>query len=231
MKNKKIWTKQETVALLWLLGATLIVITFSLWQNLNIPVFTLLFLSLPLANLLIQKDAKRIGMGWIGFGKVIKWAGINLGILILIYAIFEPWSGAYAFILKEATGAGSTDPTFAWLTLFEGICGWLGMFLFSGLFSIFAEEVCFRGWLLRTFTPKVGPLWSNLIQAALFTLPQLIVVFLMPSPIMGVVYGLVYAFIAIGMINGWVSRRAGAIWPNLIAAAVMNLILSVLILR
>jgi hypothetical protein len=47
---------------------------------------------------------------------------------------------------------------------------------------------------------------------------------------MGIVYGLVYSFGAIGMINGWVSMKAGAIWPNLIAASVMNLILSILIL-
>jgi len=47
---------------------------------------------------------------------------------------------------------------------------------------------------------------------------------------MGLVYGLVYAFGAIGLINGWISMKAGAIWPNLIAAAVMNLILSIVIL-
>lgn len=214
MENKKIWTKQETLALIWLLAAIFIAIAFSLWQDLNIPVFTLLFLILPLSNLLIQKDAKRIGMGWISFGNVVKWAGINLAALILIYAIFEPWSGAYAFILEQATSQGSSDPTFAWLTLFTGWTGWVGMFFFTGLISIFAEEVCFRGWLLRTFLPKVGPLWSNVIQAALFTLPQLIVVLLMPSPIMGTIYGFVYGFIAIEMINGWVSQKAGAIWPG-----------------
>ena len=53
----------------------------------------------------------------------------------------------------------------------------------------------------------------------------------MPTPVMGLVYGLVYAFAATGMINGWVASKAGAIWPNLVAATLMNLILSVLILR
>lgn len=104
------------------------------------------------------------------------------------------------------------------------------MFLFTALISIFAEELFFRGWLQNLLRPKVGTFWANVIQAAIFTLPQLIVAFIMPSPVMGLVYALIYAFGAIGMLNGWVASRAGAIWPNLIAASVMNLILSVFIL-
>ena len=105
------------------------------------------------------------------------------------------------------------------------------MFSFSGLITIFAEELFFRGWLQNTLRPKVGKLWANVIQAALFTLPQLIVAFLMPSPVIGVVYGLVYSFGAIGMINGWIATQASAIWPNLIAATVINLILSIVVLH
>lgn len=229
MENRHPWGKQEIFALIWLLAAAIITIGFSLWQELSLPFFTLLFLILPLVNLLIRKDAQRIGMGEIRWTQVFKWAGINLAALILIYAIFEPWSGAYRFLLQEATRPNSTDPTFVWLRMFTGFEGWLGLLMFSGLVSIFAEEVCFRGWLLRALTPKTGPLWANLIQAALFTLPQLVIAFLMPRPVMGIVYGLVYAFGAIGLINGWVSHKAGAIWPNLIAATIMNLILTIVL--
>jgi len=104
------------------------------------------------------------------------------------------------------------------------------MFLFSGLISIFAKELCFRCWILNTLKPEVGYFWANIMQAAIFTLPQLLVAFMMPSLAMSLVYGLVYAFGTIGLINGWISMKAGAIWPNLIAAAVMNLILSIVIL-
>lgn len=230
MKKEGKWRKQETIALIWLVFAIIFAVSFSLWQDLSIPLFTILFLLPPLINLLVKKDARRIGMGSIPLGKFLKWAGINLAALILVYAIFEPWSGAYAFLLEEATGSGSTDPTFYWLKEFSGIGGWIGMLLFSGFVSIFAEEICFRGWLQNIFRPKTGSFWANVIQAMVFTLPQLIVAFIMPSPIMGIVYGLVYAFGAIGMINGWVASQAGAIWPNLAAASIMNLILSVLIL-
>jgi len=230
MKNTKFWGSSETFAVIWIIAALLLAVLFPIWQDLSLPIFTLLFLIIPLVILIKRKNAKRLGMGKIELGMILKWAAINFGALILVYAIFEPWSGAYRFILSEATGSGSTDPTFFWLRLFEGPGGFLGMFLFSGLITIFAEELCFRGWLLRTLEPKVGGVWANVIQAAIFTLPQLVVVFIMPSLTMGLVYGLVYSFIAIGMINGWVSMKAGAIWPNLIAASLMNLILSVLIL-
>jgi membrane protease YdiL (CAAX protease family) len=230
MKNTKIWGNQETLSVIWLIAALVLAVLFPIWQGLSLPIFTFIFLIIPLINLLRKKQAQRIGMGRIEAGKILKWSAINLGALILVYAVFEPWSGAYRFLLLEATGSSSTDPTFFWLRLFEGPVGWLGMFLFSGLITIFAEELCFRGWLLRTLEPRVGKFWANIIQAALFTLPQLVVVFIMPSLSMGLVYGLVYSFGAIGMINGWVSMKAGAIWPNLIAASVMNLILSVIIL-
>jgi membrane protease YdiL (CAAX protease family) len=221
---------QETLALVWLLAAAITAVGFSLWQGLSLPLFTLLFLLLPLINLLTRRDAQRIGLGKIRWMQVLKWSGINLAALIVIYAVFEPWSGAYRFLLQEATGLNTSDPTFAWLTIFNGPAGWVGMFFFSGLVSIFAEELCFRGWLLRVLTPKVNPIWANVIQAALFTLPQLVVAFLMPRPVMGIVYGLVYAFGAIGLINGWVAHKAGAIWPNLIVATVMNLVLVIILL-
>lgn len=230
MNNKTTWGNQETFAAFWIIAALILAVLIPVWQGLSLPIFTFLFLILPMINLLRHKQAQRIGMGRIKPGKILKWTAINLGVLIVIYAIFEPWSGAYRFLLSEATGSGSTDPTFFWLRLFEGPAGWLGVFIFSGLITIFAEELCFRGWLLRTLKPKVGGFWANVIQAAIFTLPQLVVVFLMPSLTMGIVYGLVYSFGAIGLVNGWVSMKAGAIWPNLIAAAVMNLTLSVLIL-
>ena len=230
MNKEGKWHKQETLAFIWLISAIIFAIGFSIWQDLSIPLFTILFLLPPLINLLVKKDAQRIGMGSIPLGQFLKWAGINLAALILVYAIFEPWSGAYAFLLEEATGPASTDPTFYWLKEFSGIGGWIGMLFFSGFISIFAEEICFRGWLLNLLRPKTGLFWANVIQALMFTLPQLIVVFIMPSPIMGIVYGLVYAFGAIGMINGWVASQAGAIWPNLAAASIMNLILSALIL-
>ena len=228
-ENKK-WQKQEILAVVWLVGGLALAVAFSLWLKVSIPLFTLIFLLYPLIILVRRKDAAHIGMGQIPWRDFLKWTGINLAALMVVYAIFEPWSGAYAYLLEEATAPGATDPTFAWLTHFDGLAGWTGMFLFSGLISIFAEELFFRGWLQNALRPKAGAVWANVIQAALFTLPQLIVAFLMPTPIMGLVYGLVYAFGAIGMINGWVAAKAGAIWPNLVAAALMNLILSVLIL-
>ncbi len=224
------WTNQENLGLIWILIALIISIIFPIWQNLNLPIFTLLSLILPLISLLRHKNTARIGLGKISLGHLLKWTAINLGALAVMYAVFEPWSGAYASLVEEATQPGSTDPTFAWLSILKGPAGWIGLFLFSGIVTIFAEELCFRGWLMRMLAPKTGAFWANVLQAALFTAPQLIIAFIMPQPVQSIVYGLVYAFLGIGMINGWVSQKAGAIWPNLIAASIMNVVLSLLIL-
>lgn len=89
MDKCKTWTSQETLALIWLLAASAIAIIYPIWQDLILPIFTLLFLTIPLVNLIINKDADRIGMGKIKFIELLKWVSINLGALILIYAILS----------------------------------------------------------------------------------------------------------------------------------------------
>ncbi len=220
----------KTLALIWILAALTMAVIFSIWQSLNLPIFTLLFLILPLISLVRHKEASKIGLKPISVGSFLKWTAVNLGGLGLMYVIFESWSGAYAFLLKEATAPGAADPTFIWLSRLDGAAGWIGLLLFSGLITIFAEELCFRGWVQFRLMEKIKPIWANLIQAALFTLPQLIAAAMMPDPVQGIVYGLVYAFGAIGLFNGWIAQQAGAIWPNLAAATLMNLILSLIIL-
>jgi membrane protease YdiL (CAAX protease family) len=62
------------------------------------------------------------------------------------------------------------------------------------------------------------------IQAALFTLPQLLVTLAM-SPLQALVYGLAYSWLAIGVAGGWAAARTGSIWPSLLTATLLNLIL------
>ena len=171
MTENKNWQRQGILAVVWLVGGLALAVALSLWLKASIPLFTLIFLLYPLINLVRRKDAAHVGMGQIPWRDFIKWTGINLAALMVVYAIFEPWSGAYAYLLEEVTAPGATDPTFAWLTRFNGLGGWAGMVLFSGLISIFAEELFFRGWLQNALRPRVGGLWANVIQAALFTLP------------------------------------------------------------
>ena len=63
---------------------------------------------------------------------------------------------------------------------------WVGMF-FSDLICIFTQEQCSRGWILNTLKSEIGSLWANIIQAAIFTLPQFLAAIMMPSLAMGLI--------------------------------------------
>ena len=98
------------------------------------------------------------------------------------------------------------------------------MLLYSGLVTIFAEELFFRGWLLQLLQRRVSKGWAIAIQAALFTVPQLLAA-LMLSPVQAAVYAAVYSFLAIGLVGGWAAARTQSIWPSLAAATLWNVIM------
>jgi membrane protease YdiL (CAAX protease family) len=102
------------------------------------------------------------------------------------------------------------------------------MFLFSGSVTLFGEELFFRGWLLQFLRKHWGTTWAIIIQALLFVIPNSLVALVLP-PLQGVLYVLVYTWLAIGIIGGWAAARTGSIWPSLISAAVCNLVLVALI--
>ncbi|OGN89700.1 MAG: hypothetical protein A2Y88_01840 [Chloroflexi bacterium RBG_13_48_10] len=62
------------------------------------------------------------------------------------------------------------------------------------------------------------------IQAALFTIPQLLAAFLL-APLQGLVYAIMYSFLGIGIIGGWAASRTQSIWPSLASATIWNIIL------
>ena len=152
-------------------------------------------------------------------------AGINLGLLVLLSGLVEPWSRAYGDLVRAALAGEPPDTTFAWLVRFSGPVAWGGLLLYSGLVTIFAEELFFRGWLLQAFLRRMRPAWAILLQAALFTLPQLLAALLL-RPLQGAVYGVVYSFLAVGVIGGWAAWRTRSIWPSLAAAALWNLLMT-----
>jgi membrane protease YdiL (CAAX protease family) len=102
------------------------------------------------------------------------------------------------------------------------------MTLYSGLVTLFAEELFFRGWLLQLFRKRFGRTWAVILQALLFVLPNLFAALALP-PLQGWVYALIYTWLGIGVLGGWAAARTGSIWPSLISATLCNLILVALI--
>jgi membrane protease YdiL (CAAX protease family) len=193
------------------------------------PIFTVIWLIVPLVAVARSRAPKRAGFRPVAARDLARYTAINLGVLLALMAVFEPWSGVYQLLVRSAVSASPPDTTFAWLVRFDGAAGWVGMLLYSGLVTLYAEELFFRGWLLQVLLRRMRPAWAIAIQAACFAVPQAIATLLM-SPLQGVLYVVVYSWLAIGVVGGWAAARTGSIWPSLISATVCNFILTALIL-
>jgi membrane protease YdiL (CAAX protease family) len=223
------WSRWELEFGVWVALALAALIPVMLLLRGSFPLFTVLWLTVPLVVVWRTRDARRVGFGPVPRRLLLETAALNLGALLLLAVVFEPWSHAYQALVRAALTASQPDTTFAWLLRYEGWAGWTGMALYSGLITLFAEELFFRGWLLRWLRPRLGTAGAIVLQATLFTLPNLIAAFLL-TPVQGAVYAVVYAWLGIGIVGGWAAARTGTIWPSLLAATLCNLILTLLVL-
>jgi membrane protease YdiL (CAAX protease family) len=219
---------QLFITLAWIVLALGIAIPVTRALNGAYPIFTVLWLVVPLIALLRSRDPRRIGLRPVPWGFLLKTTALNLGGLLLVMAAVEPWSHTYRLLVTAALAAPAPDTTFAWLVRFPGPAGLAGMFLYSGLVTLFGEELFFRGWLLQLLLRHMRPWLAVALQAALFSLPQALAALIMP-PLQGVLYVVVYSWLSIGVIGGWAAWRTQSIWPSLISATLGNLIFVVLI--
>ncbi len=194
----------------------------------SFPVFTVLWLLVPLVAVLRTRDAGRVGFRRLPLRELAIVTAANLGALGLVMVLCEPWSHTYRALLAEVLAAPRPDTTFAWLVRFSMLPAWGGLALYSGLVTLFAEELFFRGWLLQALQRRMSAAWAILLQALLFTLPNLMAALFLP-PLQGVLYAVAYAWLGIGVIGGWAAWRTRSIWPSLISATICNLVLTALI--
>jgi membrane protease YdiL (CAAX protease family) len=216
-------------ALAWIVLDLLILLPVQQWLNGSFPLFTFIWLLPPFITLLISKDPGRIGVSRVALKMFLPVCGLNVLGVFLVMILLEPWSHAYRTLIVMALGSPTPDTTFAWLLRFPGAPGMIAMFFYTVLVTIFAEELFFRGWLLQWLGKRMPAFWAILLQALFFSLPQAIVALFLTLT-QAVVYLAGYSFLAIGMIGGWAAWRTKSIWPSLITASLMNLIL-VLIVR
>ena len=155
----------------------------------SFPIFTLVWLVVPLLIVIRAHDAHRVGFIRISWRMFLATTAINLALLLLVSLIVEPWSHAYRELVKGAISASPPDTTFAWLVRFTGVPAWGGMLLYSGLVSIFGEELFFRGWLLQSLQRKMNKQVAIVIQSSLFTIPQSLAAFLL-TPLQGLAYAI-----------------------------------------
>jgi membrane protease YdiL (CAAX protease family) len=90
------------------------------------------------------------------------------------------------------------------------------------IFSPFAEEFLFRGYLMRSFSERWSPTAGMLLQATAFALVHLAHYGLVPfQPALIAVW--VPSMFGVALVLGWIVRRSGSVWPAVVAHVVFNL--------
>ena len=222
------WGKPEIVFIIWCLLALATLFPVTIRLNGSFPLFTVIWIFVPLIAVLMTKDASQVGFRKIGWREFVLVSTLNLCGLFLITLLIEPWSHTYQMLLEAALSSPSPDTTFAWLLRFPRIPALSAMFLYSGLVTMFGEELFFRGWLLQLLKKQWSPIWAILTQALLFTIPNLLVMIALPL-LQSVLY-LIYTWLAVGVLGGWAAARTNSIWPSLFTVTVSNLVFVLLIL-
>ncbi len=223
------WGTAEGTLVVWVLAALALLVPIITFLDSPFPVFTVIWLLVPLIGVIRYRDARQVGWRLVPAPEFLKVTTACLAAMFFLAALVEPWSHTYSLLLQMATAGPREDSTFAWLVRFPGIAGWAGMLLYSGLVTILGEELFFRGWLLQFLLGRIGRTWAVALQAALFTLPQLLPALLMPGA-QAVIYTVVYSWLAVGMVGGWAAARTSSILPSVVAATLLNYLLTALLL-
>lgn len=215
-------------ALGWMVMALMTLVLLPTLLNTPHPLFTFLWLFVPLIAVFRSRNPATVGFRCIPWKHFVRFSAINFLCLSILMALFEPWSHTYRTLLSQVFSASHTDITFVWINKFPGVTGLVYMFLFTGTVTLFAEELFFRGWLLQVLLKRMKPGWAIAVQSILFTIPQIIPALFMQA-LQAVLYVLVYSWLAIGTLGGWAAWCTKSIWPSLLSATLMNLILTALL--
>ena len=227
--NSHQFISREILTTVWIMAALIILFLATIILDGSFPIFSLVWLVVPLVTLLRYRDSSKLGIQPIGWTKFVQYTCLNLAGSLTLMMFFEPWSHTYQILYTEAISGAHLDPTFGWLVRFPGLPGWVGLVFFSGLVTLFAEELFFRGWLLQWLQTRMSSGKAILLQATLFAIPQLLAAILLP-PMQGILYVIFYAWLAIGLIGGWVAYRTQSIWPSLVSATICNLLMVIIII-
>jgi membrane protease YdiL (CAAX protease family) len=230
------WNVREELFFLWAVAALAMLVAAMRLLHATFPLLTAIWIGVPVIAVLSSRDARRVGFQPIPWRQFLATAAAALALELLLMAAVEPWAHVYRTLVAKTldtapalaspgNSSASVDSTFGWLVRYPGAGGWVGLLLYSGLVSIFGEELFFRGWLLQLLLRGLRQRWAIALQAAIFTLPQLIVVLIFP-PWQAILWVVVYSWLTIGVVGGWAAARTGSIWPSLAAAVLTNILLT-----
>lgn len=222
------WNTSKIVFVAWCLLALATLLPITKLLNGSFPLFTVVWILVPLIAGIRAEDVSQVGFRKIPWQQFIRVSAITIAGLFIVTLIIEPWSNTYQMLLEAALSGEPPDTTFAWLLRFNRIPALVAMFLYSGLVTMYGEELFFRGWLLQLLKKRLGTPTAIVVQAVLFTIPNLLATIVLP-PMQSILY-IVYSLLAVGIIGGWAASRTDSIWPSLFSVTVSNLIFVTLLI-
>jgi hypothetical protein len=116
----KKWGIGETLFVAWIGAAMAVLIPAMRYLRGSFPLFTFVWLVVPLLAVILTRDANRVGFRGISWWEFLSTTAINLAGLFLVSVLVEPWSHAYQTLVREAISNSPPDTTFAWLVRFDG---------------------------------------------------------------------------------------------------------------
>ena len=156
-----------------------------------------------------------------GFREVAVRAGLQRGELIYLgYGAAVSLVVVLALLfftpdLEALTRKGSAQNEFVGLGM--GFQTVLLALIYGVINTGFCEELLFRGLIAGSLARRLGILWGNLLQAAIFTAPHLLLLSIMPE--LKVMMALVFPF---ALLSGWLRIRSGSILAPWLMHAAAN---------
>ena len=130
----------------------------------------------------------------------VKYIGFSAVFALVIVAYFVFWPPAAEPFTRE----GSAQAKFIGLGFSSTS---IAMSLIYGVIATgFCEELLFRGLIAGSLSRRLPFLWANLIQALIFLLPHLAILFIMPE-----LWAILLLVFAGGLLAGWLRIKSGSI--------------------
>jgi len=160
--------------------------------------------------------ASRSNVGW----TLCKWSDVLWA--VAVYAVVAVMAlAAFKFIPEEML-AGSSAYS-GWPLNLTSV---LAVLLREAFYVALGEEVFFRGFLGGWLIRSLGFGWGNLVQAAVFLLPHLLLLNLGAG-----IWSIFIVQFAAGWLQGWLRHRSGSILPGWLVHTLSNISSAVSVMR
>jgi hypothetical protein len=103
------WKPHQIVFTVWAFLALLMLLPVSQLLHGSFPIFTVVWIVVPLVAVWRMKDPGMVGFRSVPWRQLVQITAINLGLLLALMLLFEPWSHTYQKLLTLALSSPAPD--------------------------------------------------------------------------------------------------------------------------